>query len=130
MAAVIQSLLCLQEIETQLWSLRDGLAAKNLSVTAQQKKLLQLQQQTLQKRDQRKHAQADAASQELDIKTQEAEISKLRTALNTAKTNKEYDAIISQINSDRTEIARQEEKALTLELGQRTYMCDVCQVKV
>lgn len=132
MSAVIQSLLCLQEIETQLWSLRDGLAAKNLSITAQQKKLLQLQQQTQQKRDQRKHAQAEAASQELDIKTQEAEISKLRTALNTAKTNKEYDAIISQINSDRTEIARQEEKVLALlaQIDQMDAECSQIQQQI
>ena len=114
MGPVIQSLLALQEVETQLWALRDGLAAKNHLINAQQKKLLQLQQQTEQKRDQRKHTQANAANQELDIKTQEAGIGKLRNALNTAKTNKEYDAIISQINSDRTEIARQEEKVLAL----------------
>ena len=114
MASVIQSLLRLQEIETQLWVLRDGLASKSLSVTTQQRKLLQLQQQTLQKRDQRKHAQANIADQELDIKTQEAQIGKLRNALNTARTNKEYDAILSQINSDRTEISRQEEKVLAL----------------
>ena len=114
MGPVIQSLLRLQEIETQLWALRDALAAKNRSVNAQQRKLLQLQQQTQQKLDQLKHAQADAASQELDIKTQEAEIGKLRNALNTARTNKEYNAILSQINSDRADIARQEEKVLAL----------------
>ena len=114
MAPVIQSLLRLQEIETKLWVLRDGLTAKSLSVNTQQKKLLQLQQQTQQKHDQLKHAQADAASQELDIKVQKAEIGKLRNALNTAKTNKEYDAIISQINSDRADISRQEEKVLSL----------------
>lgn len=114
MGPVIQSLLRLQEIETKLWALRDSLSAKSRSVSAQERKLKQLEQQTEQKRDQLMHAQADAASQELDIKNQEAEIGKLRNALNTARTNKEYDAIISQINSDRTEIARLEEKALAV----------------
>ena len=114
MGPVIQSLLRLQEIETKLWTLRDALAAKNRSVIAQERKLEQLQQQTEQKLDQLKHARADADSQGLDIKTQEAEIGKLRNALNTARTNKEYDAILSQINSDRADIARQEEKLLAL----------------
>ena len=114
MGPVTESLLRLQEIETKLWALRDSLSAKSRLVSAQQRKLEQLQQQTEKKRDQLKHAQADAASQELDIKVQEAEVGKLRNALNTAKNNKDYDAILSQINSDRTEIARQEEKGLAL----------------
>ncbi|MCK4850235.1 MAG: hypothetical protein KAT11_02735 [Phycisphaerae bacterium] len=114
MGPVIQSLLRLQEIETQLWALRDALTAKNHAVNAQQRKIQQLQQQTQQKLDQLKHARADADSQELDIKAQESEIGKLRNALNTARTNKEYNAILSQINSDRAEIARQEERGLAL----------------
>ena len=114
MGPVIQSLLRLQEIETELWALRDALSAKNRAVIAQQRKLQQLQEQTQQKLDQIKHARADADSQELDIKVQESEIGKLRNALNTARTNKEYNAILSQINSDRAEIARQEEMVLAL----------------
>ncbi len=114
MGPLTQSLLRLQEIETELWTLRDALAEKKRSVIAQERKLQQLQQQTEQKLDQLKHARADADSRELDIKTQEAEIGKLRNALNTARTNKDYDAILSQINSDRADIAHQEEKLLTL----------------
>lgn len=114
MGPAIQSLLRLQEIETQLWTLREALATKSRAVAAQQRKLQQLQQQTQQKLDQLKHAQVDAASQELDIKTQESEIGKLRNALNTARTNKEYDAILSQINSDRADISHQEEKGLAV----------------
>ncbi len=114
MGPVTQSLLRLQEIETQLWTLREALASKNRSVIAQERKLEQLQEQTEQKVDQLRHARANADSGELDIKTQEAEIGKLRNALNTARNNKDYDAILSQINSDRADISRQEEKLLAL----------------
>ena len=114
MGPVTESLLRLQEIETQLWALRDTLAAKNRSVASQERKIQQLEQQTQLKREQLKHNKSDASSQELDIKAGEAEVGKLRNALNTAKTNKEYDAILTQINSDRAEIARQEEKELSV----------------
>ena len=125
MGPITQNLLRLQEIETQLWALRESLASKTRAITAQETKIRQTQEQLDQKNDQLKHLRADADSQELDIKTQESAIGKLRNALNTAKSNREYDAILSQINSDRTEIARQEEKVLAL-LGQIDQMQAEC----
>ena len=126
MGPIIRSLLSLQKIESQLWVLRESLTARNLAVAAQQRKLQQMQQQVELKADQLKHAQADAASLELDLKTQESAIGKLRNALNTAKSNKEYSAILSQINSDKAENTRLEEKVLAL-LSQIDQIRSECQ---
>ena len=114
MGPTIRSLLSLQEIETQLWSLRESLNSRKRSVSAQQRKLQQMQEQVLIKADQLKHTQANAASLELDLQTQESAIGKLRNALNAAKSNKEYSSILSQINSDKAENARLEERVLVL----------------
>ena len=125
MGPIIRSLLSLQEIESQLWVLRESLTARNRDIAAQQRKLQQMQQQVELKADQLKHAQADAASLELDLKTQESAIGKLRNALNTAKSNKEYSSILSQINSDKAENTRLEERVLSL-LSQIDQMRTEC----
>ena len=114
MGPMISSLLKLQEVEAQLWALRDSLATKQRSAAAQQRKLHQMQDQVEAKLDQLKHVQAAAANQELDLKVQESAIGKLRNALNTAKSNKEYSSILSQINSDKAENTRLEERVLAL----------------
>lgn len=114
MGPIIRSLLSLQEIEAQLWALHESLISKKRSTAAQERKLQQMQEQVELKVEQLKHAQATAANLELDLKTQESAIGKLRNALNTAKSNKEYGAILSQINSDKEENTRLEERVLAL----------------
>ena len=126
MGPTIRSLLSLQEIESQLWFLRESLTAKKRSISAQERKLQQMQGQVELKAEQLKHAQASAAGLELDLKTQESAIGKLRNALNTAKSNKEYSSILSQINSDKAENSRLEEKVLAL-LSQIDQMRTECQ---
>ena len=49
------------------------------------------------------HVRPGGPTQELDLKTQESAIGRLRNALNTAKSNKEYSAILAQINSDKAD---------------------------
>jgi hypothetical protein len=125
MGPIIKSLLRLQEVEAQLWALRDSLTTKQRSVSAQQRKLRQMQDQVEAKAEQLKHIQANAVNQELNLKTQESAIGKLRNALNVAKNNKEYSSILSQINSDKTENSRLEERVLAL-LAQVDQMRDEC----
>ena len=126
MGPIISSLLRLQEVEAQLWALRDSLSTKQRSVAAQERKLRQMQDQVKAKTEQLKHVQSNALNQELELKTQESAIGKLRNALNAAKSNKEYSGILSQINSDKTENARIEERVLAL-LAQVDQMKAECQ---
>ena len=125
MGPITKSLLQLQKIETELYALRQSQAARSRSVASQERKLQQLQKQVEQKTDQIKHMQAEASNQELDLKSQESEIGKLRNALNTAKSNKEYAAILTEINSDKADSTRLEERILALlaEIDQMRTEC-------
>jgi len=57
-------------------------------------------------------AQAEADKLELERKTQEAHIAKLREALNHSKTNKEYAAILTQLNTDKADALKSEDQVL------------------
>jgi predicted nucleic acid-binding Zn-ribbon protein len=56
----------------------------------------------------------DADRLELDLRTKEEQVTKLRTALNLAKTNKEYAAILTQINTYKADNAKVEEQVLKI----------------
>lgn len=51
---------------------------------------------------------------ELELKTRDAEVSKLRAALNTAKSNKEYAAVLTQLNTTRADNSKLETQILEL----------------
>ena len=54
---------------------------------------------------------------DLDLKSRDAEIAKYRQALQVAKTNKEYSAILTQLNTHKADNSKLEEKVLGL-MGQ------------
>ena len=51
---------------------------------------------------------------ELELKIEDDEIAKMRVALNSAKTNKEYSAILTRLNTDKADKSKLEEQILTL----------------
>ncbi|HTV48784.1 MAG TPA: C4-type zinc ribbon domain-containing protein [Phycisphaerae bacterium] len=61
--------------------------------------------------------QATISSYELDLKARQEHIDKMRTSLNTTKTNKEYSAILVQISAEKEEISKLEGVVLDL-MGQ------------
>ncbi|MCJ7543231.1 MAG: C4-type zinc ribbon domain-containing protein, partial [Phycisphaerae bacterium] len=50
----------------------------------------------------------------LDLKTREEQVARLRMSLNAAKTNKEYAAVLTQINTLKADNAKLEEEALRI----------------
>ena len=52
--------------------------------------------------------QASIGAQDLDLKTRQAHIEKMREALNSTKTNKEYSAILVQISAEKAEVSKLE----------------------
>ncbi len=112
MGKLLSALLHLQSIETQLRGVRGRLRVRENSATAQQRKIDQLRDdweglhaQVLQRRK-------EADNLELDLKTREQKVSSLSTALNTTKTNKEYAAILTEINTLRADNAKLEDRTL------------------
>ena len=112
MGATLDALHRLQSIETQLRSVREQLEAKRQSIQARKRRFDTLKRQLTDTHDLIRRAQAEADRFELQRKTHEGHISKLRDALNQAKTNKEYAAILTQLNTDKADVVRIEDAVL------------------
>ena len=114
MGTMLEALLHLQSIEYQLAQVRGRLKTRQNAVAAQQKRLEQLKADY-----EALHAKAitrrkDADRFELDLKTSEEHVSKLRAQLNITKTNKEYAAILTQINTSKADNSNVEEEVLKI----------------
>src|SRR5215510_2907356 len=59
-----------------------------------------------------KEAQTKQGTLDLDLKTRDAHIDKLRTQQQNAKNNKEYQAFLVEINTEKVDRAKVEEDAL------------------
>jgi len=114
MGKLIDALLQLQSVELDLAHLRHRLKARQSGVAAQERKIEQLQkdydalhQQSLDKRK-------DSDRLSLDLRGREEQVARLRANLNTAKTNKEYAAILTQINTLKADNSKLEEVVLSV----------------
>lgn len=114
MGAILDALHRLQQLELELLTLKNKINAKHRAVRAGTARVKQIDQDIAAKRDQLKHEQAAADRAELDRKSRDVEIARLREALNKAKTNKEYAALLTQINTDKADNSKLEERVLQL----------------
>jgi len=122
MGPMLTALLQLQAIERQLTHVRGRLKTRRGAVNAQEKRIEQLTADHQGLLDKALACRKDADRRELDLKEREAQSQKLRTSLNTTKTNKEYAAILTQINTLKADNAKIEEEVLKM-------MADVDAVK-
>ncbi len=132
MGKLLSALLHLQSIERQVADIKSRLRIRQNAVSGQQRKIDELRsefdslkEQSLQKR--KKSDQLD-----LDLKTRDAKVSNLRTVLNTAKTNKEYAAILTEINTLKADNAKYEEEALKImqDIDTLKVQCDETQAVI
>jgi predicted nucleic acid-binding Zn-ribbon protein len=112
MGTLLAALLQVQSIERQLAHVRGRLRSRKNAVAAQQRKIDQLASDWKVLHDRGFTRRKDADRLELDLRHREAEVSKYRAALNTAKTNKEYAAILTQINTLKADNSKLEEQVL------------------
>ena len=112
MGQMLSALLHLQSIERRIVTVRSRLRSREEGEAIQQRRIAQtrgdweaLHEQSLQRRK-------EADSLDLDLKEREEKVKSLRAALNTAKTNKEYAAILTQLNTMKADNAKLEEDAL------------------
>lgn len=112
MGATLDALHQLQNIETRLRSLREQIESKRRAVEARKRRLATLERETADTHEQIRKAQAEADRLELQRKTHEGHIAKLREALNQAKTNKEYAALLTQLNTDKANATKVEDQVL------------------
>ena len=112
MGQMLDALLKLQSVETQMATVRGRLRTREETVKAEQRKIDALREQHDALHGELLARRASADELDLDLKQKEEEITKLRTSLNSARTNKEYSAVLTQINTFRADNAKVEELAL------------------
>jgi len=114
MAKMLEALLRLQSVEHQIADVRRRLATKRAAVAAQEESIGGLEADLAAQHEQYVDRQKAAAAVELELKTREEEVSKLRTSLNTARTNKEYAAILTRLNTLKADNSKFEDQGLAL----------------
>ncbi len=114
MGQMLDGLLKLQSIERDLAQVRRRLKIRQSAVNLQQRRIDDHQEQWDALQERVSTRRKDADGHELDLRQSEEHVAKLRTALNTAKTNKEYAAILTQINTLKADNAKLEESTLRI----------------
>ncbi len=132
MGATLDALQSLREIELQIADIRRQLAAKERSVARQAEKLRTADEALETARAGLRHTQVAADAADLDVKARDAAVNKLRDNLNTVRTNKEYAAILSQLNNEKADRSRAETKTLELmqEVESRRKQATDCEAVV
>ncbi len=99
-------------LDQQVRGLRTRLDAATRRLKAQQTKLEQLQRQRKELGDQLRQVQAAAAGFELQVKAMDERVEKLRGQMNNVTNNKEYSAMLVEVNTLKLEKSKVEEQAL------------------
>jgi len=114
MGAQLHALRDLQDIELQLVDIRRQLRRKEKMVAAQVAKLDQTRQALEAEREEIKRTQVGVDELDLDIKGRSGKINRLRDYLNTVRTNKEYAAVLAELNNEKADVSRLEGRALQM----------------
>ncbi len=114
MGATLDALHRLQEVELQIAELRRVIDRKVRAVKQQEVRISELRVRSVKEHDALRAGQMDADRLDLDVKSREAEIAKLRLALQGAKTNKEYSALLTQLNTNKADNSKIEDRVLAI----------------
>jgi len=110
--ATLPSLLALFKIDRDLQQLKNGLENAQKEQKQQQTKIAKLQKEHDIHNTAYKKLQAEMSTRDLDMKSRQEHIEKLRTSLNATKTNKEYSAILVHISGEKAEVSKIENAVL------------------
>jgi predicted nucleic acid-binding Zn-ribbon protein len=112
MGATLDALHRLQEVELQIAEINRATDRKSRAVSRQELAIADLDKRITAAKASLQTEQVEADRYDLDVKSREAEIAKYRQALNQTKTNKEYSALLTQLNTYKTDMAKVEDKVL------------------
>jgi len=114
MGQMLAAMLKLQSMERQLAQVRRRLKSRLNAVAMQQRKIDQRRSEWQILHDSTMAQRARSDSLGVDMAAKDERVARLRTSLNTAKTNKEYAAILTEMNTFKADNAKIEEDALTV----------------
>ncbi len=112
MGATLDALHKLQSIENQIRSIRERFESKQRAQRAHQKRMQNQQKKINDLLAQIQQAQNQADKFELERKEHEEHINRLRETLNQAKTNKEYAAVLTELNTQKADSLKVEDATL------------------
>lgn len=129
MAGKLQAIRELQDIELQIVDIRKQLLRKEKLVAAQTRRLDELRNRLKTHHDETRRAQAAFDELDLEVKARSGNIAKLREQLNTVRTNKEYAAVLTQMNTEKADLSKLETRALELMAGVETKKSESGELK-
>jgi predicted nucleic acid-binding Zn-ribbon protein len=118
------ALVRLLRADTELRQAKERLEAATKNVRVRQRRVNDLRERLQSAQETLKHDQARGGELDLDLKSREAHIEKLREQQQNAKNNKEYQTFLIEINTEKVDRAKIEDQVLTamqsVEQGQKT----------
>jgi predicted nucleic acid-binding Zn-ribbon protein len=114
MGPVLNGLMRLQSVENRLRAAKAKLARCRRNVIIQENQVRSLQNALEAKKEEILLTKVQSDRLELELKTKDEAISRLRASLNTAKTNKEYAAVLTQLNTTKADNSKIETQILEL----------------
>lgn len=106
------ALVKLYQADTALRAAQERLDAASKNVRIQERRVSDLNEKLRLAQQQLKEQQARGGSLDLDIKSRDARIEKLRTQQQAAKNNKEYQAFLVEINTEKVDKTKSEDELM------------------
>ena len=114
MGSLLLGLIKLQSIENQLRAAKAKLRRCRRSVILQENQLRSFQNSLEAKKEEIQLTRIQSDRFELELKSRDETVAKYRAALNTARTNKEYAAILTELNTSKADNSKLEGQVLEL----------------
>ncbi|MHC4324712.1 MAG: zinc ribbon domain-containing protein [Planctomycetota bacterium] len=114
MGPVLNGLLKLQSVENRLRAEKAKLTRCRRNVVIQENLIRSLQNALEAKKEEVQLTKVQFDHLELELKTKDEIITRLRASLNSAKTNKEYAAVLTQLNTTKADNSKIETQSLEL----------------
>jgi predicted nucleic acid-binding Zn-ribbon protein len=114
MGPLLKGLIKLQSVENRLRIVTAKLTRCRRSVIFQENQLRALQSAFEAKKEEIKLTRVQSDRLEVELKSRDEHIAKYRAALNLAKTNKEYSAILTELNTNKADNSKLEADILEL----------------
>jgi predicted nucleic acid-binding Zn-ribbon protein len=114
MGPVLNGLMKLQSVENRLRIVKAKLVRCRRNVIIQENQIRSLQNALEAKKEEIQLTKVQSDRLELELKTRDEEIAKFRASLNTAKTNKEYAALLTALNTTKADNSKNETQILEL----------------
>ena len=114
MGPVLNGLVKLQSVENRLRAAKAKLARCRRNVIIRENQVRNLQSALEAKKEEIQLSKVQSDRLELELKSRDEQIARLRASLNAAKTNKEYAAVLTQLNTTKADNSKIETQILEL----------------